>query len=110
MEPNILGLTPTGSPRAAALSTMVVLRSVMLSAMLAPRVVVLGPGSLDMRLLTAKLAARAGLETSLFVGGATARSNSAAAWLQPGLSHGGPLGFRAELRPRVPTNAAVVPF
>jgi len=29
-------------------------------------VVVLGPGSLDLRLLTAKLAARAGLQTSLF--------------------------------------------
>ena len=65
-------LTPPGNlPRARW--TMVVLRSVMLSAMLAPRVVVFGPGSLDMRLLTAKLAARAGLETSLFVGGATAR-------------------------------------
>ena len=36
--------------------------------LLAPPVVVLGPGSLDMRLLTAKLAARAGLETKLFVG------------------------------------------
>ena len=54
-------------------ASMVALRSVMLSAMLTPRVVVFGPGSLDMRLLTAKLAARAGLETSLFVGGATAR-------------------------------------
>ena len=32
----------------------------------APPVVVLGPGSLDLRLLTAKLAARAGLQTSLF--------------------------------------------
>ena len=74
---------------------MVALRSVMLSAMLTPRVVVFGPGSLDMRLLTAKLAARAGLETSLFVGGATAQSNRAAAWLQPGLSHGSPQGSRA---------------
>eukprot|EP00321_Phaeocystis_globosa_P003682 CAMPEP_0118818688 /NCGR_PEP_ID=MMETSP1162-20130426/6359_1 /TAXON_ID=33656 /ORGANISM="Phaeocystis Sp, Strain CCMP2710" /LENGTH=283 /DNA_ID=CAMNT_0006748909 /DNA_START=83 /DNA_END=934 /DNA_ORIENTATION=- len=34
--------------------------------LLAPPVVVLGPGSLDLRLLTAKLAARAGLQTSLF--------------------------------------------
>ena len=54
---------------AASRHLMVALRSVMLSAMLAPRVVVFGPGSLDMRLLTAKLAARAGLDTSLFVGG-----------------------------------------
>ena len=35
-------------------------------ALSAPPVVVLGPGSLDLRLLTAKLAARAGLQTSLF--------------------------------------------
>ena len=56
---------------AASRHLMVALRSVMLSAMLAPRVVVFGPGSLDMRLLTAKLAARAGLDTSLFVGGTT---------------------------------------
>ena len=43
--------------------------SVCASAMSLPAaapVVVLGPGSLDLRLLTAKLAARAGLQTSLF--------------------------------------------
>ena len=81
---------------------MVALRSVMLSAMLAPRVVVFGPGSLDMRLLTAKLAARAGLDTALFVGGGS--KVKVPAWQCPGSApappQGAPSGSRRLETPR----------
>ena len=82
---------------------MVVLRSVMLSAMLAPRVVVFGPGSLDMRLLTAKLAARAGLDVGGAGGGPTQPRCVAALAAAPALGVGG-----AGSSPRQPRRAAAL--
>ena len=56
-----------GPKRAMAARCMLLLSSASaLSLPAAAPVVVLGPGSLDLRLLTAKLAARSGLQTSLF--------------------------------------------